>query len=106
MSVYVDPIIDFWTPSMPVCFKAGSCHMYADTLSELHVFAVRVGLRRSWFQTSRTLNHYDLTVGRRAVAVRLGAIEQSDRLTIMNTWRRIMGRPPWSPIKLALEDNS
>ena len=47
------------------------CHMIADTLEELHEFAVRIQLRNSWFQG----DHYDLTLARRADAIALGAIE-------------------------------
>ncbi|QWQ39587.1 DUF4031 domain-containing protein [Streptomyces sp. YPW6] len=33
------------------------CHLTADTEDELHAFAARLGLRRSWFQT-RALHAY------------------------------------------------
>jgi hypothetical protein len=55
-------------------------HLTADTWEELHEFAARLGLRRSYFQPGRPLGgkpspfwHYDLTVGKRAQALRLGA---------------------------------
>jgi hypothetical protein len=52
------------------------CHLYADTPEELHAAAARIGMRRSWAQTSRTgVEHYDLTPGRRAHAVAAGARE-------------------------------
>jgi hypothetical protein len=52
------------------------CHLYADTEAELHAFATRIGLRRKWAQVSNSgTPHYDLTPGRRAVAVRAGAME-------------------------------
>lgn len=35
-------------------------HLVADTLDELHAFAVLVGLKRRWFQ-GRRHPHYDLT---------------------------------------------
>lgn len=53
--------------------------MTADTLDELHAFALRIGLRRTWFQPHAISPHYDLTVGRRAAAVRAGAVEMSFR---------------------------
>jgi hypothetical protein len=39
--------------------------------------AARIGLKRSWFQSSHLLHHchYDLTPGKRAAAVRAGAVE-------------------------------
>ena len=51
-----------------------SCHLFADSIDELHEFAKKIGMRRSWFQEKR-LPHYDLTAKRRQVAVGLGAIE-------------------------------
>lgn len=52
-----------------------SCHMFADDEQELHDMAKRIGLKREWFQEHRRLPHYDLTVSRRALAVRYGAKE-------------------------------
>jgi len=45
-----------------------SCHMFADTLEELHEFAQKIGMKREWFQDKR-LPHYDLTITRRKLAV-------------------------------------
>jgi len=45
MSVYVDEI-RVWPHAKHRCFVDGSCHLMADTLDELHAFAVRLGLRR------------------------------------------------------------
>lgn len=68
MTVYVD--------------KAGNafgrmimCHMVADTLAELHTLADAIGLRREWFQGSASFPHYDVAKGRRAAALKLGAVE-------------------------------
>lgn len=37
-------------------------HMWTDgDIEELHKFAVRIGLRRAWFQPHPTLPHYDVT---------------------------------------------
>lgn len=72
MSVYVD--------EMRICLRnrnwpyGQACHLVADSVGELHTFARRLGLMRSWFQ-SGSLPHYDLTIGMRVKAVRLGAIE-------------------------------
>lgn len=50
------------------------CHMIADTEEELHTMARKIGLKREWFQnTSRP--HYDVSVGKRYLATRYGAIE-------------------------------
>lgn len=53
------------------------CHLVADEADclELHEFAARIGMKRSWFQG----DHYDLVPSRRARAVILGAIEVDRR---------------------------
>ncbi len=73
MSVYVD--------EMEPCIQSEkwpypqACHLAADSVEELQVFARRIGLMRSWFQSKSELPHYDLTAGMRYRAIRLGAIE-------------------------------
>ena len=47
-------------------------HLTADTIEELHRFAVKIGLRRSWFQDDGIHPHYDLTAGKRWQAIRTG----------------------------------
>jgi len=77
MSVYVDPLLDHGGSSS---FRwTRSCHMYADTLDELHAMADAIGMRREWFQNKPSLPHYDLVPARRAKAMKLGAIEHSMR---------------------------
>ena len=51
-----------------------ACHLMADSEEELHYFAGRMGLFRSWFQRG-SLPHYDLTKNMRLLAVKLGAVE-------------------------------
>lgn len=72
MSVYVDELI-VW-PNAKGIFKKGSCHLSADTLDELHAFAKKLGLKRSWFQNHKLLAHYDLVPSKRDQAIKLGAI--------------------------------
>lgn len=73
MSVYVDALV-VWSKRPP--WNRGSCHLSADTLDELHAFALRLGLKRAWFQDHVLLPHYDLVPSKRALAVTLGAIEE------------------------------
>lgn len=73
MSVYVDTLTDYGWRLGP------SCHMYADTLEELHVMAQRLGMKRRWFQNDPRLPHYDLVATRRAIAIQFGAKEVSWR---------------------------
>lgn len=73
MTVYVDPLME-WGGSATFRWKH-SCHLMADTLTELHAFARQLGLRREWFQAHTSVAHYDLTSRKRARAVALGAVE-------------------------------
>jgi hypothetical protein len=54
-----------------------SCHMYADSLEELHAMALSIGMKRAWFQDKEKLPHYDLVPSRRKQAVNAGAIEHT-----------------------------
>jgi hypothetical protein len=65
-------------------------HLFADTQAELHAFAAKLGLRRSYFQPGRPRGdgspsphwHYDLTAGKRQQAIRLGAQPVTSRESI------------------------
>lgn len=74
MSVYVDELIKW--PNAQGIFKNGSCHLSADTTEELHAFAKKLGLKRSWFQNHKLLAHYDLVPSKREQAIKLGAIAE------------------------------
>lgn len=51
-------------------------HMVADTESELHAMANRIGVARRWRQKSGTPHsHYDICKAKRALAVQFGAVE-------------------------------
>lgn len=54
------------------------CHMFADTIAELHAMADAIGMKREWYQPF-SFPHYDVAKGRRARAVKLGAIEVTRR---------------------------
>lgn len=53
-------------------------HLVADTIEELHEFAQKIGLKREWYQ-HKTMPHYDLTTGKRMLAIGLGAIQIGTR---------------------------
>lgn len=63
--------------------------MFGDTnnIAELHEFASRLGLKKTFFQEEPRLPHYDLTEGKRKKAIKLGAIEV-DRQFLYNVMRR------------------
>lgn len=53
------------------------CHMWSEDLKALHAMALRIGLKREWFQDKKDFPHYDLVPPKRAAAVRCGAVEVS-----------------------------
>lgn len=67
------------------------CHMLADTVAELHVFAANIGMRREWFQ-AYSRPHYDLSRAKRAEAVRAGAVELGRTELVAMMQRQ---RPVW-----------
>jgi hypothetical protein len=70
--VYVDELFSV-TPTRRWPWQK-ACHMTADRFDELHSFAAKLGLKHSYFQAG-SMPHYDLTPGKRAQAVALGAAE-------------------------------
>lgn len=65
------------------------CHMMSTLTDrtqaeqELHAFADRLGLKRGWFQGKDPRHpHYDLSPGKRAQAVKSGALEVTNRAMI------------------------
>lgn len=73
--IYVDTLLDYGWKLGP------SCHMFADTLEELHGMASKIGMKRSWFQDKEDLPHYDLVKSKRDRAIKLGAKEVGWRFT-------------------------
>lgn len=75
MTILVDNIVDYG--SGPRGHKLW-CHMMSDDLTpaglaELHAMAVKIGLRRSYFQNKQHFPHYDLIPSKRALALQYGA---------------------------------
>jgi hypothetical protein len=57
-------------------------HLVSDTSEdELHAFAAKLGLKRSWFQSRPPASaaHYDVTPPKRVLAIKLGAVAVSGR---------------------------
>jgi hypothetical protein len=75
MAVYVDNMQIEWRGKK-------WCHLVADSIDELHVFAKNLGLRQEWFQYSASYPHYDVTVAIRQKALKLGATEGTKRKII------------------------
>ncbi len=86
MTVYVDALMhNGWQMhGRPV----QSCHMFSDTedRDELHAIAQAIGLKRAWFRNSGRTPHYDLTPGKRAQAIAVGAVPVGRSLAV-RIWR-------------------
>lgn len=70
------------------------CHMLADTDDELHAMAARIGVARKWWQSPEKTSgsHYDISLGKKAMAVEFGAVEITWRqASAMNRRRRLTG---------------
>jgi hypothetical protein len=91
VTVYVD---DAFIPATVGRVRSRWCHLFADTEDELHEFAQKIGLRRSWYQIPKgpggkgraeptslkaQMWHYDVTEGRRAAALLAGAVQVTRR---------------------------
>ncbi len=87
MSVYVDDM-RYCIPNKKWRWKQ-ACHLFADTEKELYQFAKSIHLKRNWFQ-NKTIPHYDLTSGKRKLAIAKGAIAVSDKklVAIIRKYRR------------------
>jgi len=73
MAVYVDPARHPFRGMM-------MCHMIADSRDELLEMADRIGVSRRWLQhEGRASEHFDICQSKRALAVRLGAVEITSR---------------------------
>jgi len=69
------------------------CHMIADSESELHAMAHHIGIARRSYQG----DHYDIGRSQRAIAVRAGAREGTQRQLAAMLWLahngQTMGQP-------------
>ena len=64
------------------------CHMIADTEQELHDMALKIGMKKEWYQKNASFPHYDVCLMRKKVALSNGAIEV-DRRTLVYKMREI-----------------
>lgn len=85
MTVYID---DAYLPFG----RMKMCHMMSDepkgVHGEIHEFANKIGLKKSWFH----VDHYDVSMSRRAWAVKNGAVEIS-KCDMLNIRRKKNGQP-------------
>lgn len=80
MSVFVD---DMMAPfkAFPGAHVMYMCHLYADTHEELIAMVDKIGVNRKWIQYPGhpVKEHFDIAKGKRALAIKHGAIP--------TTWR-------------------
>lgn len=83
MTVYVD--------DMRAQFRGMiMCHMIADTREELEAMAARIGVPVRHIQHAGTpQEHFDVSLSKRKLAVRLGAVEISRRDLALKCWARV-----------------
>ncbi len=63
------------------------CHLLADSIRELHEFAEAIGLKVKWYQAG-SCPHYDITAGKRGMAVKHGAkeVRGDELLKVIKKW--------------------
>ena len=77
MTVYVD---DMWRRAMGRFGRMKMSHMAADTTEELLAMADRIGLDRRYLQSPGGWDeHFDVSLSKRAEAIRAGAVEVTMR---------------------------
>lgn len=75
--IYVDTLANYGKRIQghgPYWAHLGTDDHSREGLEALHVFARRLGLKRAWFQDIPNAPHYDVTTGKHAQALRLGAL--------------------------------
>ena len=83
MAVYVD---DMRAPYGRMIM----CHMVADSTEELLAMADRIGVARKWIQDAgERLEHFDISLGKRKLAVEAGAVEVTQRELAEITFGRL-----------------
>jgi hypothetical protein len=77
-------------------------------LEELHTMAAQLGLKRQWFQASRSgrLPHYDLTPNKRALAIQLVAMVVESRELLHRCYPALWERGDLDEDKAAFYQNS
>jgi len=89
MSVYVDDLFRCrWGPRNQYTHAA---HLIADSIPELVEFGRKIGLKRKWLQNEhdvRRIPHFDVTPGKRDLALAFGA-RAVDRYEFVAITRRI-----------------
>lgn len=86
MTIYVDPPKHYPNTTLRYAYWS---HMATDQddLTELHEFALKIGLKREWFQDHRSVPHYDIVPSKRKKALALGAVAVSSSELVLRCSR-------------------
>lgn len=88
VSVYVDDM-------RAAYMRMVMCHMIADSTDELFAMADRIGVARKWVQKPGTAReHFDISLTKRALAIRLGAIPITRRVLVLKLLERAKAEKP------------
>jgi hypothetical protein len=69
------------------------CHMLADTEEELLEMADKIGVARKWHQhAGMPKSHFDISLSKRALAVKHGAVEITWRQAGEIFWKRLKAK--------------
>lgn len=61
------------------------CHLLADSVEELHAFAVEMGLSKYAFHRAARIPHYDITASQRQQVLKRGVLPVTVRQAILLT---------------------
>lgn len=111
MTIYIDDMHRYRIGELRVGrFTMKMSHMIADTEVELHEMATAIGVQRRWYQG----DHYDVSLGKRRLAVARGAVEITYRQCgLMSSNRKVTGslgspetaREVWEAIRAARRED-
>ena len=65
-------------------------HMFADTIDELNSMALKIGLKKEWYQVGNSgTPHYDICQSKKKMAIKLCArdIDRKKVVEIIKFWR-------------------
>lgn len=67
------------------------CHLWADTTDELLAMVDLIGVDRKWLQEppKAKWTHFDISKGKRVLAVAAGAVETDSREAIRHRWLQL-----------------
>lgn len=92
MSVYVDELQEYPESMIkPAARRYGNrwCHLTADSTRELFDMACKLRLSPNYIQRSSSgVVHFDLVPSKRALAIKLGAIEISAQEMVKMEWQK------------------